>query len=53
MLLVEGEWREVKALVIAYVIYDEQRELHLEQVSSVSHLTDAETFAEETQLELH
>ena len=51
--LVGGEWGEVKTLVIADISYDEQGEVHLKQVSSVSRLTDAETFATETLLEVH
>jgi hypothetical protein len=51
--LVGGEWGEVKTLVIADVSYDKQGELDLKQVSSVSRLTDAETFATETLLEVH
>jgi hypothetical protein len=51
--LVGGAWAEVKTLVLADVSYDEQGELNLEQVSSISRLTDAETFATETLLEVH
>jgi hypothetical protein len=51
--LVGGEWGEVKTLVIADMSYDEQGDLHLEQASSVSRLSDAGTFATETLLEVH
>jgi hypothetical protein len=51
--LVGGAWGEVKTLVIADVSYDEQGELDLKQMSSISRLTDAETFATETLLEVH
>jgi hypothetical protein len=51
--LVAGEWAEVKTLVIADVSSDEQGELQVSHVSSVSRLTDAETFATETLLEVH
>ena len=51
--LVGGEWGEVKTLIIADVSYDEQGEMYLEQLSSVSRLTNAETFAKETLLETH
>lgn len=51
--LVGGEWGEVKTLIIADVSDDEQGEVSLEQLSSVSRLTNAETFAKEALLETH
>ena len=43
----------MKTLAIADVRYDEQGNLRLEHASAISRLTDAETFATETLLEVH
>lgn len=53
VLLVGGEWVEVKTLTIAEVTRTEQGEVRLEQISCCSRLADAEHFAETTVVETH
>ena len=51
--LVGGEWAEVKTLVVAQVGQNEQAEVTTTQVSSFSRLADAESFRQQTVVELH
>lgn len=51
--LVGGEWAEVKTLVVAEVVKNDQGEADTRQVSSFSRLTDAESFSQQAVVELH
>lgn len=51
--LVGGEWAEVKTLVGASVVKNEQGEADTRQVSSFSRLTDAESFSQQAVVELY
>ncbi len=51
--LVGGEWAEVKTLVVAEVVRDEQGAAHTTQISSLSRLADVETFSRQALVELH
>lgn len=53
VLLVGGEWVEVKTLTIAEVTRTVHGEVHLQQISSCSRLADAEHFAETAVVETH
>lgn len=51
--LVGGEWAEVKTLVVAEVIQNQEGEIDTAQVSSFSRLADVETFSQQAVVELH
>jgi hypothetical protein len=51
--LVGGEWAEVKTLVVAEVVQNEDGEADTTQVSSFSRLAEAETFSQQAVVELH
>ena len=51
--LVGGDWAEVKTLVVAAVVQDEQGAASTTQVSSFSRLADVETFSRQALVELH
>lgn len=53
VLLVGGEWVEVKTLTIGEVTRNAHGEVGLEQISSCSRLADAERFAEAAVVETH
>jgi hypothetical protein len=53
VLLVGGEWVEVKTLTIGAVTRTSRGEVCLEQISSFSRLTDAERFVEAAVVETH
>lgn len=53
VLLVGGEWAEVKTLVVAEVEQHEQAEVETTQTSSFSRLADAGTFSQQAVVELH
>ncbi len=53
VLLVGGEWVEVKTLTIGAVMCNKRGEVGLEQISSFSRLADAEHFAEAAVIETH
>jgi len=53
VLLVGGEWVEVKTLTIGEVTRNAHGEVGLEQISSCSRLADAERFAETALVETH
>ncbi len=53
VLLVGGEWVEVKTLTIGEVTRNSRGEVCIQQVSSCSRLADAERFAEATLVETH
>jgi len=51
--LVGGEWAEVKTLVVAEVVQNEEGEADTTQGSSFSRLADSETFSQQAVVELH
>lgn len=51
--LVGGEWAEVKTLVVAEVVQNEEGEADTTQGSSFSRLADVETFSQQAVVELH
>lgn len=51
--LVGGEWAEVKTLVVAEVVQNQEGETDTTQVSSFSRLADVETFSQQAVVELH
>jgi hypothetical protein len=51
--LVGGEWAEVKTVVVAQVVRNEQAVVETREVSSLSRLADVETFSQQAVVELH
>jgi hypothetical protein len=51
--LVGGQWAEVKTLVVAEVVQNEEGEADTSQGSSFSRLADVETFSQQALVELH